>query len=173
MHTLKILDPEAVPVALEKARRYRLLGEPDDAESICLDILAVEPNHQEALSTLILALTDKFTAGQLNPAFSQAKDLVARLDSSYSKNYYLGIIYERRAKHHLRQGGPGIGVVAHHWFVKAMDAYTEALDDNDPKNQEALLRWNSCARILNCNPEVTADDSGSPEMLLDAYDTPH
>jgi hypothetical protein len=173
MHTLKILRSEAFSAALEKARRYRLLGEPDDAESICLDILAVEPNHQEALSTLLLALTDKFTAGQLNPAFTQAKDLVARLDSSYSKNYYLGIIYERRAKHHLKQGGPGIGAVAHHWFVKAMDAYNEALDDNDPKNQEALLRWNSCARILNNNPEVKADDTSSTEMLLDAYDTPH
>jgi hypothetical protein len=173
MLNLKILKSEAFPAALEKAQRYRLLREPDDAESICLDILAVEPNHQEALCTLLLALTDKFTTGQLNPAFAQSMDLVTRLDNSYSKNYFLGIIYERRAKHHLRQGGPGVGAVAHHWFVKAMDAYNEALDQNDPKNQDALLRWNSCARILNNNPEVKADDAGSSEMLLDAYDTPH
>ena len=173
MQELKILKSEAVPAALEKAKWYRLIGEPDDAGSICLDILAVNPKHQEALITLLLALTDKFVAGALNPAFNQAKDIVTKLDSSYSKNYYLGIIFERRAKHHLKQGGPGVGAVAHHWFVKAMDAYSEALTDNDPKNQDALLRWNSCARILNNNPDVKADETGNGEMLLDSYETPH
>jgi len=60
MVKLKAIAPEAVASALEKAKRYRLLNEPDEAESICLDILAVVPDHQEALILRLLALTDKF-----------------------------------------------------------------------------------------------------------------
>jgi len=56
---LKPLSREGVPHALEKAVRYRLLNEPADAESICHDVLAVDPENQEALTTLLLALTDQ------------------------------------------------------------------------------------------------------------------
>ncbi len=173
MLTLKLLSAEAVPDALEKAKRYRLLNEPDDAESICLDILAALPDHQEALITLLLALTDKFRHSGLIPSFDQARDLIARLDDSYSKSYYVGIIFERRAKYHLKQGGPGSGPAAYECFVKAMSAYSEAMSGLDPKNQDAVLRWNSCARILNNNPEVKAEDENGVEPLLDTFDTPH
>ena len=53
---LKMLSEDAVPRALAKAERYRLLNEPGEAESICLDALAVEPANQSALTTLLLAL---------------------------------------------------------------------------------------------------------------------
>ena len=173
MIDLKPLKSEAFNAALDKAKRYRLLNEPDDAESICLDILAVEPDHQEALITLLLALTDKFQTAGIATAFEQAQDIVAKLDGSNSKAYYLGVILERRAKFHLRQGGPGAGTAAYPWFIKAMDAYGEALADDDPKNQDAVLRWNACARILNSYPEIKADDSSEAEMLLDSFETPH
>ena len=173
MIELKPLNSEAFSAALEKARRYRLLNEPDEAESICLDILASQPGHQEALITLLLSLTDKFPQSGINPAFEQAQEIVPQLDSSYSKSYYLGVIFERRAKFHLKHGGLGSGTAAYHWFVKAMDAFSEALSADDPKNQEAVLRWNSCARILNSRPDVKAEDSGDAEPLLDTYDTPH
>ena len=46
MTTLKRISPTGVERALEKAERYRLLNEPWDAESICEDILDIEPqNH--------------------------------------------------------------------------------------------------------------------------------
>ena len=173
MVELKSINPEAIPFALEKAKRYRLLNEPDDAESICLDILAVVPNHQDALITLLLSLTDKFAQSGLNPSFNQAKEIIDRLDTSYSKSYYMGVILERRAKFHLRQGGPGSGAVAYDWYVKAMAAYKQALTRHESKDQEAILRWNSCARILNEHPEVKADDADRFEMLLDSYETPH
>lgn len=173
MIELKSLKAEAITFALEKAKRYRLLGEPDDAESICLDIIATEPDNQDALITLLLSLTDKFAQSGLNPSFNQAKEIVVRLDTSYCKSYYMGIIYERRAKFHLKQGGPGAGASAYEWYVKALDMFEEALTDCDPKNQDAILRWNSCARILNTNPEVKADKSDRQEMLLDSYETPH
>jgi hypothetical protein len=169
MINLKPLKAEAIPAALEKAKRYRLLNEPDDAESICLDILANQPDHQDALITLLLALTDKFPHFGVTPAFEQAQEIVPKLDSSYSKTYYLGVIFERRAKFHLKQGGPGAGSAAYDWFAKAMEAFSEALSADDPKNQEAVLRWNSCARILNSRPDVKADDSSGAEMMLDTY----
>ena len=173
MIELKSLKPEAFSAALEKAKRYRLLGEPDDAESICLDILETKPGNQEALITLLLSLTDKFPHTGLTPAFEQAQELVDQLDNSYSKSYYLGVIFERRAKLHLKQGGPGSGNVAYHWFIKAMDAFDEALGSDNPKNQEAVLRYNSCARILNSRPDVKAEDKDGAEPLLDTYETPH
>jgi hypothetical protein len=173
MVELKTLSPEAVPAALEMAKRYRLLNEPDESESICLDILDVAPGNQEALITLFLALTDKFTDAGLNPAFEQAKDVVARLDSAYCKSYYTGILFERRAKFHFKQGGPGSGAVAYDWFAKAMRAYGEALSGCDPDNQDAILRWNSCARFINNHPDLKTFDADQPEMLLDSFETPH
>ena len=173
MITLKPLKFEAISEALDRAKRYRLLNEPDDAESICLDILECDPGHQEALITLLLALTDKFSHSGIVPAFEQAQEIVEKLDSSFSKSYYMGVIFERRAKFHLKQGGPGTGPAAYGWFDKAMEAFSKALSADDPKNQEAVLRWNSCARILNSRPDVKADDSSADGMMLDAFETPH
>ena len=63
MPELKQLHKDAIPAALEKAERYRLLNEPGEAESICLDILAVDPDNQRAIITLLLAFTDRFEKG--------------------------------------------------------------------------------------------------------------
>lgn len=173
MVELKPLAPEAVSSALEKAKRYRLLNEPDEAESICQDILAVAPAHQEALITLLLAITDKFHEVGLQPLFEEAKKVIARMDKSYCKFYYTGIIFERRAKFHFKQGGPGSGAVAYEWFAKAMKQYDQALAGCDPDNQDAILRWNSCARFINSHPDLKSFDAGQQEMLLDPYETPH
>ena len=58
--TLKKIETSGIAHALEKAERYRLLNDPAQAESICRDVLEVEPAHQDALRHLILALTDQF-----------------------------------------------------------------------------------------------------------------
>lgn len=173
MLEIKVLEEQSIPAALELAKRYRLLNEPDEAESICLDILATDPGHQDALIILLLALTDKFGERGLMPAFDQAKDIVGRLGDSYCKAYYLGIIYERRAKYHLKQGGPGAGPVSHDWLMKALNSYHEALTVCDPGGQDAVLRWNSCARLINNHPEIKAEIADRSEPLLDSFDTPH
>lgn len=173
MVELKTLNPKAAPAAIKKAKRYRMLNEPDEAESICLDILAVVPDHQEALITLFLALTDKFADNGLNPAFRDAREVVSRLDSAYCQSYYTGILFERRAKFHFKQGAPGSGAVAYDWFAKALKAYGEALAGCDPNNQDAVLRWNSCARFINNHQDLKSFGADQPEMLLDSYDTPH
>jgi hypothetical protein len=173
MVELKTIKRENVSSALELAKQYRLLNEPDEAESICLDILEVDPGHQDTLITLILALTDKFSSSGLSPSFDNAKAIADRLAVPYCKAYYMGIIFERRAKYSLKQGGPGCGIAAYQWFTRALKAYDEALESCDPDNQDAVLRWNSCARIINSNPEVRPEDADSSEMFLDAFHQPH
>ena len=63
MFELKRLSDEAIPAALEKALRYRLLNKPAEAESICRDVLQIDPENQEALVVLLLALTDRLDIG--------------------------------------------------------------------------------------------------------------
>src|SRR5919204_5129893 len=110
MFDLKTLSPNAVPRALTKAERYRLLNEPAEAESICLDVLAVDPDNQEAIATLLLALTDQFIADPHR--VSGAWSLVERLHGEYEREYYAGIIHERRAKALLAHGTPRGGLRA-------------------------------------------------------------
>ncbi|MGH9382590.1 MAG: hypothetical protein ACRD2Z_18580 [Thermoanaerobaculia bacterium] len=154
MFELKRLSPDAVPAALEKARHYRLLNERAEAESICRDVLEVEPDNQDARVTLLLALTDQFR-DKLGSAFTEARALARGLDDDYSRAYYEGIVCERRAKTHWRSAGPGQGPVAHHWFHEAMTHYQQAVALKPPANDEAILRWNTCARVLDAHPELT------------------
>jgi hypothetical protein len=165
MFTLKTLSREAIPAALEKAERYRLLKERFEAESICRDILQVDPQNQQALITLLLALTDGFKQ-QLNPAFQQAEQVLQRLGDRFCKAYYGGVICERRAKVHFERHEPGSGQMAYEWFHKAMTLYDQALLSCSPGNQDAVLRWNTCARILMQNPQLApAADKGSEQMI--------
>src|SRR5580765_4697959 len=97
MSDLKQLSKDAIPLALEKAERYRLLNEPGEAESICLDILKADPENQDALITLLLALTDRFSKGY-GIGNTQAKQLLGRIKGDYERAYYAGILAERRAK---------------------------------------------------------------------------
>src|ERR1700756_2935263 len=93
---LKRISQAALPAALAKAERYRLLNEPEQAESICRDVLAVEPQNQTALTTLLLALTDQFHAGSTS-AVRGAEEVLAAIGGEYQKVYYAGIVRERWA----------------------------------------------------------------------------
>src|SRR6266511_2209568 len=106
MFDLKKIHKDAVTQALERAHFYRLLNEPGAAESICLDVLEIDPENQDALVTLLLAITDRFTRGYAVGA-TQAKELLPRIKDEYQRAYYAGIICERQAKARLQQGGPG------------------------------------------------------------------
>ena len=166
MFVLKTLSKNAIPSALEKAERYRLMHESMEAESICRDILEVDRDNQKALIILLLSLTDKFSQ-QLNPAFTQAQEVLEKLNDQYCKAYYGGIICERRAKAHLQRGGPGAGRVAYEWFRKAMNLFETALNSCSPGNQDAVLRWNTCARIIMQNPDVAPPEEDSGEQMLE------
>lgn len=153
MFELKLLTKEAVPKALERAERYRLLNEPGEAESICLDVLRVDPENQKALVMLLLALTDQFE-DRLD--VHEPREVLSRLRGEYEQAYYAGIICERRAKAHMRQGGPGSGYVAYEGLREAMGWYEKAEALRPPGNDDATLRWNTCARILMSHPHLEA-----------------
>jgi hypothetical protein len=156
---LKTLSGEAVPAALEKATRYRMLNDPVQAESICLDVLAIEPDNQEALVTLILALTDQF--GDPLPAPPQrARELLPRLHGAYEREYYAGIIWERLALARLHSGLPGCARMAFDYFRDAMACYERAEALRPPANDDAVLRWNSCARMIMGHPDVHPEEAG-------------
>jgi hypothetical protein len=140
---LKSLSSEAVPRALAKAERYRLLNEPREAESICLDTLQREPDNQEALKTLLLALTDQFGKEASPLTVAEAGKIVARLRDEYDRAYYTGIMFERRAKAQLTDSAH-----AFEWLRAAMAWYEKAEAIRPPGNDDALLRWNTCARII-------------------------
>jgi len=156
MFELKPLSKEAVPAALEKARHYRLLNEPGAAESICLDILQIDPENQEALVTLVLAMSDRFSRDYAI-GDSRIQDYLSLLTDQYERAYYTGITYERRAKAALHRGGLG----TYELFRQAMEWFEKAEALRPPGNDDAILRWNGCARVIMRNklePREMADD---------------
>jgi hypothetical protein len=165
MVNLKPLTKEAIGRALEKAERYRLLNEPAEAESICLDVLRLDAENQQALVMLLLALTDQFDETAVD-AVSQAKEVALRLRDEYARAYYSGIICERRAKARLRQGGPASGYVAYDFLQEAMGLFEKAEKVRPAGNDDALLRWNACARLLERNPHLTPapEDVQEPQL---------
>ena len=152
MFELRSLSPHAVPAAQKKAVRYRLLNEPRLAESICKDILATDPDNQDALITLILSISDQFGAGAAR--MNEALALVPRLKGEFAQTYYRGLVLERRGMAQLTVTGPASGQVAYDWFRQAMELFDKAEAISPPGNDDALLRWNTCARMINENRHV-------------------
>jgi len=146
MFELKKLHTDAIPAALEKANRYRLLNEPGAAESIYLDVLEVDPDNQEALKNIILAMSDRFDKDY---AIGDARisEYILRLKDDYQRTYYTGIMYERRGKASLKKGG----IAAYELFRQAMDCFETAEAMRPAGNDEAILRWNGCVRIITRN----------------------
>ncbi len=160
MFKLKSLHKEAVGAALEKAKHYRLLNEPGAAQSICLDILQVEPDNQDALVTIVLAMSDRF-GKDYAIGDSQIKSYLEQLSDEYLRSYYTGIVYERRAKAVLRRATPGSESTAFELFVQAMNWFEKAEAIRPPGNDDAILRWNGSARIIMSNklePREMAND---------------
>lgn len=144
---LKKLSRDAIPAALERAERYRLLNEPAQAESICQDILAVEPDNRGALVLLILALTDQFSENIMDN-LDHAWSLLPKLGDEYLQAYYQGILFERQARVYMRRAAPGSHFSAYDLFREAMRLYEKAERLRPSGNDEALLRWNTCARAI-------------------------
>lgn len=166
MFELKPISKDTIPAAFERAERYRQMNEPLDAESICLDILNIDPDNQRALETLLLAISEQFGAG-LYPAYEKAMDILCRLKEVSSRTFYEGLIYERRAKALLKLNGLGAGKMAYGWFKKAMHSYDMAIELGPPRKDDAVLRWNTCARVIMQNPEVEPERQKYGEEMLE------
>ena len=165
MFELKPLSPEAIPKALERAERYRLLNEPMVAESICRDILRTAPEHQPALTMLILALTDQFGQDDSAALAKQALEWISPLQDEYARAYYTGLIYEREAKAILNRNLPGSRFDAHDLLRTAMGWFEKAEAIHPAGNEDAILRWNTGARlIMNNHLTPRAEESFEPAL---------
>ena len=157
MFELKPLHHEAIPAALEKANRYRLLNEQGAAESIYLDILAIDPDNQESIVGVVLAMSDRFSKDYA-VGDGRIQDFLLKIEGEYERAYYTGIVYERRAKAVLEKGG----INAYELFEQAMEWFEKAEAIRPAGNDDPIVRWNGCARIINRNNltprEVTAGD---------------
>jgi hypothetical protein len=162
----KPISRASVAAALKKAERYRLINDPSSAESICLDVLAVDPENQHAVVTLILAITDQFAAGPTE-GVRRARELLPRLHDEYKRAYYAGIVCERCAKAQLRPQTPGAGEMAYHWLREAMSWYEKAEAQRPAGNDESILRWNTCVRMLNRNDQLRPGTQEPVELSLE------
>jgi hypothetical protein len=160
----KPIDADAIPRALEKADRFRLLNEPEEAESICLDILTVDPDNQRASVILLLALTDQFHHDCAD-CLSRAQGLLVKMQGPYERHYYAGIISERRASALLDKRTPGGRKFAYTLLREAMEHYEQAEAIRPPQNDDAILRWNTCVRMLNKYELSPTEESFEPVLL--------
>jgi tetratricopeptide (TPR) repeat protein len=142
---LKSISTAGIAGAIAKVKHYRYLNEPEEAESISRDILAIDPHHQLALRLLGLAITDQFI-GASTDRYREAEEIFQKLTERYERLYYTGIVYERRAKVQLRTGHPPHTVLP--LFGRALECFGEAEKICPPGNDDAILRWNRCVRLL-------------------------
>jgi tetratricopeptide (TPR) repeat protein len=142
---LKPISRAGIPEALSKVEVYRYLNEPGEAESICRDILAVESDNQAALRLLGLAITDQFNGGT-SDRYTEAENVFRNLTNQYDQIYHCGLLHERKAKALLRAGRPPHTVLP--IFQEAMKYFQEAERIRPENNDDAILRWNRCVRLL-------------------------
>ncbi len=147
MAELKPLSKEAIPQALAKATRYRLLNEPAQAESICRDVLTADPANQDAIYTLILALTDQF-GHKGATSLGETLKLTEQLADVYHRDYARGIICERHAGAALDVHSPHAGYIAYEYLHQAMSWFEKAEKVRPEKNEDPILRWNACVRMI-------------------------
>jgi len=150
---LKPITREGIPAALQKAHRYRILNDPTAAESICLDVLAVEPGNAEALVMHVLTITDQFPHGHAGD-LKRAEEAAGRIEDPYRGAYYRGVVCERWANGILNREAPRAGEMAYEWIEKALGFFERAESLRPAGNDEAILRWNTCVRLMQRDPHV-------------------
>lgn len=149
-YELKRLADKNLGKAIELAKHYRALNEPDQAESICRDVLEVAPDNVDALRTLGLALTDRFSS-QWMSLFEEACSTFKQLPTAYERAYYVGIAWERYAKAQLEVGRAHNAI---HAFEEAIELYEEAAKHATKDDPAPILHYNSCVRALTTHPEL-------------------
>lgn len=167
---LKTISKDGIPEAISKVELYRSLNDPEGAESICQDILAIEPDHQIAIRLLGLTITDQF-AGHPSDRYSEAEKRFTSLVDAYERHYYLGLLYERRARAQMRAGQTARTTASS--LREAMVLYEHAEKIHPLHNDDAVLRWNRCARLLDKlglaeeshEPSLHDDDTAPIEIM--------
>jgi tetratricopeptide (TPR) repeat protein len=158
---LKTISKSGIAEAIAKAELYRYLNEPEEAESICRDILAVDPNHPMGLRTLGLSMTDQFTGG-VEDRYAEVESIFQRLKDEYERHYYTGLLCERRVKAQLRAGRAPHTLLP--LLERALQCFADAERIHPPGNDDAILRWNRCVRLLQSQPDFEAEEVTSFEV---------
>lgn len=164
-YKLKSISKAGITEATAKVELYRYLNEPEEAESICRDILAIDPQHQLALRLLGLTITDQFVGGSPD-RYREVEETFQKLSERYERLYYTGILYERRAKAQLRNSQPPHTVLP--LLERALECFGEAEKISPAGNDDAILRWNRCVRLLQVPGYAWEEEFGG----FDAQDTP-
>lgn len=165
-HKLKTISLSGISEAISKAQLYRNLNEPEEAESICQDVLAADPENQLALRFLGLAITDQFVGGMAD-RYAEAESYLQQLRDPYEHHYYLGLLMERRAKAQMRACIPPQAWLS--LLQDAMRSFEEAERVRPAGNDDAMLRWNRCVRILEGLPHIVSEQ---PQIeLAESEDT--
>jgi len=162
MFELRPLSPSAIPSALAKAERYRLLNEGGQAESICQDVIAVDPDNQEALAMMILAITDQFRDEATAMHVGRAERLLPQLHDPYTRAYYAALIHERRARAAIDAGR---ATMAYEWLRAALEGFDRAIALRPAGNDDAVLRWNACVRALARVPAPREADHAESAIM--------
>lgn len=163
---LKPISRDAIPRAIQKAERYRLLNQSWAAESICRDILDIDPDNQQVLVMAVLSLTDQLADGETS-VMHTAREMLARITDPYQRAYYTGIAAERRGQALRRRGGIGSGSITYELFREAMHWYEKAEAIRPAGNDDAILRWNTCVRILSGNAHLHPREETAYEPALE------
>ena len=168
MIELRKISPDFVPEALSKAEKYRMLNHPRTAESICRDILEVEPDHQAAITLLIISITEQFgnTARYTDIKLRHAEEWIPKITDEYQRLYLSGLILERWAKSRIREL-PGTDL--YEYLREAMDFYEKAEPLRPKGDDSVILHWNLCARQINRHPHVRPPEEGREASISRIY----
>jgi tetratricopeptide (TPR) repeat protein len=163
MYELKRLTAANLEAAIAKAAHYRDLNQPEEAESICRDVLDVDTTHQTAWKILGLAITDRFASGEVG-LLEAAIEAFEKLGEEYERVYHIGVAWERAAKAHLERGEAHSAVTA---FEHALELFASA-EKMRPESPDPVLRWNRCVRLLRSHPQLLAaiDDPREHQVHL-------
>src|ERR1700685_4145158 len=162
---LKTISKSGIGEAIAKAELYRYLNEPEEAESICRDILAADPQNMLGLRVLGLSITDQFE-GRPSDRYNEVERIFDGLNDAYERSYYTGLLCERRVKAQLRAGRAPHTLLP--LLERALQCFGEAERVHPPGNDDAILRWNRCVRLLQGRPDFESEEAVS----FDAQDGP-
>ena len=165
-HALKRLKDKNLGTAITLAKHYRDLNQPEEAESICRDVLEVAPENVDAWRTLGLAMTDRF-ASQWMCLFEDACTAFKKLPDDYERAYYVGIAWERYAK---AQAEAGRAQNAIHAFEEAIGYFDEASKHAAKDDPAPILHFNRCVRALTSSPELAAAATIPPQPKFEFSD---
>lgn len=160
---LKKISPEYITKALDKAEKYRMLNHPKTSESICRDVLEIDPHHQDAIVQLIISITGQFSNPGKYPGtkLKNAQEWVSKLDNEYLRLYLSGLILERWAKAKVRDL-PGTDI--YEYLHEATEFYEKAEKIRPADDESVILHYNFCVRFIDRHPHIkppreTADAS--------------